>query len=758
MARYKNLLKWAKRNMGLAPERQVIEANSPPQNTPPRRTASPPQNRLSAGWEAMQRNELLTSVQSVSHKSTRSAVSRHFFQLSNYEAAVETYRGFSFKKMPLWDQVLWIRACLRSHRGFDAKWMLPRVLPYNLSIAGLGVREVRAIIDLVYEAPLDEDLKISTFDRWYREGGLAAQSMAHLEFQKFRLEFARGKDLDVIHHMRPQDITVNDPDGRLRYLSYAKLVGKQAEVEPVIRSLLRSSEGQSHKVLEAVLNFSPELIVEELDLNQLSGDFISSPRGIGRLSGYRALFSDLIERGVAEMMANYPAATIQQKGAALAQLVALDRLDLANDMIEAHLPPDTVLPAVNAVALRAFELGDFHTARESFLQVLRQNPSDNTAAAGLRFCLPRTGGTIADIVKVRDEIGYGVTGAGLPGRRANIGNEFTVSLLFSGDYVRGLASKGLARHWQSVKIALGDRFLNYELLPDGRGKSLFVIADDGVSDEVRTAQFYAGLVGMFDRITISCDPRLLGLLQRSFPAIEFIPSFRNRKGLDDRIGRLGERSGIMNGVLSKFLTVEAESGLESADYVTFGQCLFFNHFMGRLPRSVGRYLVPAAPLKRLPRRKIGLIWRSHLVSGWRKAMYLGIEEFEPLLVADADFVAIQHMLTPQEEAFCVQKGIEVPKHIDLYDDFEAIADLTAGLDLVIGLSTLPIELAAAVGTPVWMLGYSPENYFLRTKNGASEEDRLTANSTVIAPEWIDFSQPKSNCVRAVMNEALRRLL
>ncbi len=73
------------------------------------------------------------------------------------------------------------------------------------------------------------------------------------------------------------------------------------------------------------------------------------------------------------------------------------------------------------------------------------------------------------------------------------------------------------------------------------------------------------------------------------------------------------------------------------------------------------------------------------------------------------------------------------------------------------ISSAPLELAAAVGTPVRMLGFSPENYFLRTTGGRSPEDRLTCNSEIVAPPWIDFSAPREECVALVM-EDLRRLL
>ena len=79
------------------------------------------------------------------------------------------------------------------------------------------------------------------------------------------------------------------------------------------------------------------------------------------------------------------------------------------------------------------------------------------------------------------------------------------------------------------------------------------------------------------------------------------------------------------------------------------------------------------------------------------------------------------------------------------------------MDLIIGISSVPIELGAALGTEVWMLGFSPENYYLRTSGGKSPHDRYTLNSTVIAPPWIDFSEPRDECVRQVFDEVCKKL-
>jgi ADP-heptose:LPS heptosyltransferase len=95
--------------------------------------------------------------------------------------------------------------------------------------------------------------------------------------------------------------------------------------------------------------------------------------------------------------------------------------------------------------------------------------------------------------------------------------------------------------------------------------------------------------------------------------------------------------------------------------------------------------------------------------------------------------------------------------IDLYDDFDGMSDLLSSLDLVIGISSVPAELAAALGVKVWFLGFSPENFVLRTSGGRTEIDQLTANAINFTAPDIDFSEPVEICIEKVMDETRRRL-
>jgi hypothetical protein len=425
--------------------------------------------------------------------------------------------------------------------------------------------------------------------------------------------------------------------------------------------------------------------------------------------------------------------------------------------------PDTVLPRLYLAGYRFLCDGNYQSAKDCFFESLEQDPSDNFAAMGLRFALPRTGKPMDAILEIRGKIGYGTRSFGRTGISTQGTTplaELTSAFLMTGKYVEGLSTKRL--QWASLKQHFGSKFLNYEPFPiDKQNSSLFVIGDDGVGDEIRAAQFYGQLVGKFKRIIISCDPRLANLFSVSFPSITFVPVSRRRKGLQTPIASNAPRLYGFTQKVADILTEECRPLLQSADLITLSQGLFYNFFAGHIKKpDPGPYLLSPKG-RRLPNSanlRVGLLWRSHFSSTWRKLMYLSIQDFVPILALPGiEFWSIQHEIDEQERQFCRQHNIQLIEDVDLFNDFDGLATYLTSMDLLIGISSVPIELGAALGVPVWLLGFSPENYWLRTAGGLDEYDRFTMNSIVIGPSSKDFSASRDTCCLEVFSEVRRRL-
>lgn len=298
----------------------------------------------------------------------------------------------------------------------------------------------------------------------------------------------------------------------------------------------------------------------------------------------------------------------------------------------------------------------------------------------------------------------------------------------------------------AVNKSMGDRATAFVTTD----QSAFVIGRDGVSDELRWSYYYSTLATVFKSVGVSCDPRLKGLFSRSFPAIKFFPVARNWGRAQTHAHDI-PRDLVSNMELASRLDNVAFSASQKADEVMFIEDVPLRDWITRGlngPPDTGEpHGATLSPLQdradywreRLHHEAngkltIGLIWRSGLVDIDRQRHYMKLTDFVHLTKMPVVFYAIQHQVTDEERADALAMGIRfVDDTVDFYNDFEEIAAMTSALDLVIGISTLPYELAAAVGTECWLCAISPLGRWMRLGQQGTEFDRLTRNGRVFYP-------------------------
>lgn len=419
---------------------------------------------------------------------------------------------------------------------------------------------------------------------------------------------------------------------------------------------------------------------------------------------------------------------------------------------------DTLLEIRWAEGLRHLLADDHSQAEAIFESILREDPDHKLSWIGLQWASVRATGDMSAIETLRAEIGRGKSSSGRAVVDQISAEEIVVtSRMWRGDFRRSPLAK-VRPAWEAVAHSLGERFVDYDrtLTPD-LSRDLLVIPLNGVSDEIRDAYHYGELVSQFRSVTAVCDPRFTKLMERSFPKIRFIPFSRRDKPLhiDDR---RDDPIRDVPSVLANFVPhalhdlVCAESTI-----VTPARNLSTQRLLrGEYNMRSGGYLA-VNHRARNARPRVGVLWRSHVTSGFRGLMYLSLDEISPLFgVQGVDFVSLQHMASEGELRTLKAHNVDIPL-IDLFNDFGGTAELCASLDVVIGISTLPTEIAAAVGTPVWLLGFSPENLFLRTLGGARSADVLTANSTIIGPPLGAFTGSRASAVEATIAQTIDRL-
>ncbi|WP_049976006.1 tetratricopeptide repeat protein [Azospirillum sp. B506] len=217
------------------------------------------------------------------------------------------------------------------------------------------------------------------------------------------------------------------------------------------------------------------------------------------------------------------------------------------------------------------------------------------------------------------------------------------------------------------------------------GRRLLVWREQGVGDELMFASCYDEAMRRAGRLVIECDRRLVPLFARSFPNADVRPESADPRDADLQIAA---------GSLPRLLRADLKRFPDRPSWLVPD------------PALVERWSERLAALR--PGLRVGIGWRSQLMTADRRAAYVMLEHWGPLFaVPGLQFVNLQYgdceaELRAAEERF----GVTIHRWADLNlkDDFDGAAALTANLDLVISPAMSAGELAGALGVPVWRFG------------------------------------------------------
>lgn len=240
---------------------------------------------------------------------------------------------------------------------------------------------------------------------------------------------------------------------------------------------------------------------------------------------------------------------------------------------------------------------------------------------------------------------------------------------------------------------------------DLTAKRILVVGEQGLGDEFMFANILPDLqdaVGDSGKIEIAVDPRLIALFQRSFPRAT-VGQYEDRT-LVDKDGNKALR----------FVPFSTDKG--EPDYWTpMGSALRvyrrsvsdFPHqaFLVPDPERVAQYRAQLEGFGAGP--KVGICWRSMMLGAKRAKYYSALDAWAPILkVPGAVFVNLQYGDCADELARAAAlHGVEIRRieGLDLKNDIDGAAALSAALDLVISAPTAAAATAASVGTEVWFL-------------------------------------------------------
>jgi hypothetical protein len=273
----------------------------------------------------------------------------------------------------------------------------------------------------------------------------------------------------------------------------------------------------------------------------------------------------------------------------------------------------------------------------------------------------------------------------------------TVAILWNAAHT-WLAAGRLAEGWNAyeARIPLGLGPAACSGLPDWGAagidaRSVVVLEEQGVGDQVLFASCLADLIGEAREVFVECDPRLAPLMARSFPAAHFGPT----GGWSLSVGH-------------------GDGGPEA--YIALGS------LPRRYRRTLDRFPVDGAYLHADPERvdawrerlqelpagrKVGISWRSIFPAGARTREYGTLRDWAPILKQPGvQFVSLQYGDCEQELVEVAREfGVHIAQWADFdpFNDLDGVAALIDVLDAVIAPRNSVAHLAGAIGTCTFML-------------------------------------------------------
>lgn len=377
-----------------------------------------------------------------------------------------------------------------------------------------------------------------------------------------------------------------------------------------------------------------------------------------------------------DTLSNYSEFLLRRERFAEAQALAEKALAIA----------PTSLAARCNLAAALYKQGQFTAAQAQYRRCLEQQPDYGPAALGW--------------VNVAYQLGTddGFLGGARGLLEATLGSG-AVDPQVHWSYALHLLRAGrLQEGWREYEwgFALGQRqqcsypFARWRGEPLN-GKTILVHAEQGVGDQIMFASMYPDLVATAGKVVLHVDARMVALLQRSFPSaiVEPYPP---------------DPTHYRSAVPIDFYT--ASGSMAQYFRGNIGDFPVRNVFLRPDARRVAYWRERLARTSSV--LNVGFAWRSGVRDVVRNLSYWSIEEMIPLLqTAGVQFVNVQYGDCGAELETARSGGashIVAFPEVDLKNDFCETAALLAALDVVIAPAIATYALAAAVGTPTWLVG------------------------------------------------------
>jgi len=229
------------------------------------------------------------------------------------------------------------------------------------------------------------------------------------------------------------------------------------------------------------------------------------------------------------------------------------------------------------------------------------------------------------------------------------------------------------------------------------GRTILIYREQGLGDEIMFASCLPQLIGAAGHCIIECEPRLLDLFRRSFPAATVYASTPDGSLPQEIAGRDIDLS-IPAGSIPRFLRRD------------LGDFPRHNGYLKADPARVAHWRERLSQLG--PGLKVGISWAGGVRKTRRALRSLPLDRWLPILqTPGARFISLQYTADAGEAIAALQNrhGVRIEHWPEAINDYDETAALVTSLDLVVSVCTAVIHLGGALGRPVWVMApYSPE--------------------------------------------------
>ncbi|MEO1039641.1 MAG: tetratricopeptide repeat protein [Pseudomonadota bacterium] len=405
----------------------------------------------------------------------------------------------------------------------------------------------------------------------------------------------------------------------------------------------------------------------------------------------------------ADMSPGAPAAMVNLGGILRDQGRFEDSIELLRAAIYSHQDNADLW---NSLGTTLLDSGDPEQASTFYHEALRLKPGYARAHHNLAFTFELRGDPEAAIRHFSEA-------------RKDPGSARDYAIMTHGLALASLTAGELESGWSLYDIRLDANFPEATLfvidppmwdgrsLDDIRGKTLLVIGEQGLGDEVLFMNMLGDLktaLGEAGELRVACERRLRPLVKRAFPdAVVGRHHTINREGRDIRT----PDPGLTEDGKVDFWAPMAQPAVSlrprREDFPDTHHLKADPEKVDRLTEQLARF---GAGLK------VGILWKSLKMTAKRKKAYSPFETWKTVLkTQDACFVNLQYGEVDEELRLAREEHgvvIHTVEGVDLKDDLDDVAALCKACDVVIGPMNATTNISAAVGAETWIIHSRPK--------------------------------------------------